>query len=738
VRVVVDVTRAKDLTTTGDVWHVRIELPGQVLEHKMARRRQAPYVAPLGENVPRPAEAHARYAAESEADDLKQLATKVIGRTASRDEIVLYGRHLFASLIGPAAWEKILEAETATVVELALRWNADEQELHTPVWEALHDGMRFLSAYDKRAVAITRIVADAPALELQPLGGAPRVLFAIGGELTDPKIRPGAEFMGLMRAVREEGSPMTPLVLERASLTRIADAVETFRPNAVHFICHGQSVAGAPTLLLQPDEAGTNEGRPRQATAEDVYTALVEKAAPPHIVVLSACETVTGESQVRTVGGETVTPFAVSLVKHGIPIVIGMSGRVSDTACRLFTRRFGAVLAEGKQLVAAAAHARRAAYLETDTPGTVDWLLPAVFLAPSVEHEYAPVNVEAGRTLRRRMKAYDLPWKPVFCGRNEFFAAYDELVDRDRDLKVLVAWWKPEGVGKDRLLRELAGRALADGHLPVLVAPARAQRPRSAQQLGAHVAVAIETAREAFGLDTGTPSAFLDLASGDVPGLTGTQPATRAGIYKELKKVLDGEGDALGGRAVAAAVGEDLAGLVRQARKEGAIAEDGLAFVLLGDVEEWDRGLDALFEEMLTPNGLGTSQLPAPVVMTWKDGVPSARSLEDEKLAAKGPKWKAFLELAPLADEDEILAYQWVLANAWPELNNPYAGSVWVVENPEGAWRDDYRRFIAGLPRKFSDDLFWVLASNWQGRGEIVEGDDEKLMVNYLNTQAGG
>ena len=56
-------------------------------------------------------------------------------------------------------------------------------------------------------------------------------------------------------------------------------------------------------------------------------------------------------------------PLAVQLVAGGLPIVIAMTGRVSDVGCRLFTRRLGEMLLkEGDGLIAATAEARRASF----------------------------------------------------------------------------------------------------------------------------------------------------------------------------------------------------------------------------------------------------------------------------------------------------------------------------------------------------------------------------------------
>ena len=71
-------------------------------------------------------------------------------------------------------------------------------------------------------------------------------------------------------------------------------------------------------------------------------------------------------------------------------------------------------------------------------------------------------------------------------------------------------------------------------------------------------------------------------------------------------------------------------------------------------------------------------------------------------------------------------------------LNDKNAKLVWVVDAPEGEWREDYRDYIKGLPSNFHNPLFWVLASKWERAGEFVVGDDEVLMQNYLKQQAGG
>src|SRR6266581_2000452 len=47
------------------------------------------------------------------------------------------------------------------------------------------------------------------------------------------------------------------------------------------------------------------------------------------------------ENRVRLGGANEMAPLAAQLIMGGVPVVIGMAGRVADMTCRLFIRQLG-------------------------------------------------------------------------------------------------------------------------------------------------------------------------------------------------------------------------------------------------------------------------------------------------------------------------------------------------------------------------------------------------------------
>lgn len=730
-----------DVEPREGAWGVSITLPDgtKMPKRAMARLPEAPFVGPADE-AESAGQPHAELVGESGRAARKELIQHIARRQVSDRDLRFYGRYLFDSLIGHGAWQRLCgSCQEGGTLEVALRWAAGEHDLHAPLWEAMHDGNRFLSAYGSCAIAITRVIADAGATAT-PITSAPRILFPVGADLADPAIRPGAEFMGVLRAVRSSGNPLIPFVLQQASLRSIAQAVVKFKPDAVHLICHGRLVGGEPRLILIPDDV-TAAVTEVPVSPEQVYAGLAGAGGRvPQITVLSACETGAGGIAERA-GSESATPFAVGLVRAGVPIVVAMSGRVADTACRLFSRRFAEALTNGEELVAAVANGRRAAYIETDTPTTIDWLLPAVFLSAEVEAGYAPVQADAGRLLRERLAEFGLaPSLPVFCGRHHFFDAYERLVDPNDGLSTVFAYWQePKGVGKDRLMSELAARALTDGHVPVIVKQADGW-PRTPTQAGVQFGIAIDDARKHLGLDSAT-SSFLELATA-VIGYPQSAPTSRATLRAALAEIkardeAQPEGVGIAG-GIADAVHEDLARLAADARAAGLLEPTATLFIVLADVDEWDKGRAMVLDELLGTTGLRIGGAKVPVAGTWKSSGAAGESLEEERRESQGQAWKMFIKLARFKDQEELLAYQWVLLHPRKaeDQNGSGSGKVWVVQEPDGRWVDQFREHIQGLPGNFVTPMFEVLAYWMTDIHEFALADDERVLHDYTTRQA--
>jgi hypothetical protein len=143
--------------------------------------------------------------------DPEDLADAVEGGQASDEQLARYGQALFEAAFGAPLWQRLLtQAAGQPYLELAIRGTAtdDDLALHALRWEALHDGTRPVAAQGSDCAAsgarvpvgIVRIIplspaagatarASAPAARWVPIARIPRVLFAIGSRLTDPRAR---------------------------------------------------------------------------------------------------------------------------------------------------------------------------------------------------------------------------------------------------------------------------------------------------------------------------------------------------------------------------------------------------------------------------------------------------------------------------------------------------------------------------------------------------------------------
>lgn len=355
----------------------------------------------------------------------------MIGRLADRNpdpgDVAAYGRWLFECLLAPA-WQAITELRVVTDlrgVELALQWPAGEADLHRLVWEAMHDGARPLVGSPGLLVAVTRLIPvpddgsenDPP----ETIARLPRVLFAAGSPFADPVVRPGAMFMGLLRAFEAE-SRCVPGAVQEVSIEELTETCSRFRPDVVHLVAHGAIREGGRGVLLLGKSPGVDADA-------DALAQAITAGSRPMAVVLSACET-------GTAGGPAgAAPLAAELVTKGkIPIVSAMAGEVSEQACRLYTRRFVTAVGDGESVVEASAKGRRAALLNAENRSDhLDWAMPTLFLASSLKPDFRPINPGPGRELMKIARGLRLRQDPVFIGRQEIFRIIDdELIPPDQ------------------------------------------------------------------------------------------------------------------------------------------------------------------------------------------------------------------------------------------------------------------------------------------------------------------
>ena len=607
-----------------------------------------------------------RDADEAGDNDAADLASRIDQGSATAQDLAAYGQLLFDAAFGEANWRELVELSAAEpYLELAIRGGARREDgadgaIQALHWEAIHDGDAFVATMGTQtqpghrlSVGIVRLVPATDglpeAVAFSAIDRIPRVLFAVGSRLTDPRVRPGAEFMGILRHLEREGGSIQPRVLESASLLSLGHELTRFKPDVLHLIGHGRWDPAARCVKLQLQAEGMAARADEYVTAEQVLGVLGESGHTPTVVVLSACQTAAlpggpGGDAAGTAGSINALPFAARLVAGGVPIAVAMAGDLADTACRVFTRALTHAIDQGMQLVRAVIVGRRAAFYNRDRPDlteSTDWMLPVLFLSERIPSETRLVDIDATAMIKERARILDLVREPVFCGRAEFITAFDRLIDASDPLNVLIAHAGDQGsYGGMRLLRELGARAVRSGRVPVLLGPCDEEPPTNRQELAGQFRDKLEEIRVNLGL-----------------------------ADREVRAVAVAADPQTKPRHLARAIRSDLDELERDLPESDLVRNSPHPRVVLlcHQVHRWLDALDDLLA-MLGPQGLGPGEHPLPVVMTGADSDERGSQLREARLEKyNGATWITFEPLGRFRSDDDdpedILAYQWWLLN---------------------------------------------------------------------------
>jgi hypothetical protein len=414
---------------------------------------------------------------QKDLDDRAELYREIMLQDAGPETVIEFGKYLFDTLLGNAAWNDVKARAGGESIELALLWSSRDWELARLPWEAMHDGTRFLATGGGgRPVAMSRLVAEGtsalPSLKIKL-----RVLFVVGARLNDAQVAASMEYLSLLRMLRPTEVCLPHHIVLEADLASLERAVEEFEPSIVHFIGHGTWDG----LEFRADWDRTQD-----------VTVPVEKfrralgTNPPAIVVLNACDTATGNPPPHAwlrpgIPGDT-TPLAARLVKAGIPIVIGMAGRVSEQACRLFTECFyrclvGELWVAGEQItdVSRAAAVGRSTAREKES--RAEWTYPTVWMDSRLQE--ASFSILDRPTLKERKK-FSRHDHNDFCDRFELLSRFglwlrgkgDVFAVVDKNTDEAPANGKPrEGMGPHYAVEVAAARAATLGWVPILVKP---------------------------------------------------------------------------------------------------------------------------------------------------------------------------------------------------------------------------------------------------------------------------
>jgi hypothetical protein len=465
----------------------------------------------------------------------------------------------------------------------------------------------------------------------------------------------------------------------------------------VHFICHGGFENARPYVQLHPEEV---TDAPPRVFADALLLLLQSGGTPPPVVVLNACATGTAEAAPSHVAA----PFAVDLVRGGVAVVVGMTGRVTDRACRLFSRSFYESLVDGKSFVQATAIGRRAGLVGGGDPASaVDWALPAIFMSESVD---AGVDLDdpSGLALREtRARAFaKMNNPPSFCGRIDCIEAYHDVADGrgvspPRVLAIDPNFTSPQ-YGKTRLLQELAAQACRDGDVPVLISfPPTSELPKNALDLSRHIIKAIIDTRRTFGLPALAPADFqLMRLAKRINEKADIQLADEV----EMELALQEGTPVASGRVVGAALRADLAALATAATPAtpaGVAPVRPRILVLIDEIHRLGAATKDLLEGMIDDFGFGTSAAPIPLVVAYSAqsgdniAMDAIRGFLTRGRGARHVRIGAFRQ--PVED---WIAYQQTLLDHKPPLVMKQDADESDIEN----FYQTLRQLTGGIPSK--------------------------------------
>ncbi|MGI5499056.1 CHAT domain-containing protein [Lentzea sp. CA-135723] len=664
--------------------------------------------------------------------DLEDLIRRIDGHKPYPDDIQRYGHWLFSCVLAPV-WDRILslpQVVEARGVELALTWAAKDTSLNQLVWEAMHDDAGTpLASHPDLLVATTRVVPVKGQSAPETITGTPRVLFAIGSSLTDDIIRPGAMFMGLLRRFDADGICVVKIV-ENVSDIELASVCEQFSPDVVHLVAHGDVVGGRGVVML----AG------KQKNADSLRKALITHRGRPLAVVLSACRS----GQAPNSSGDPVNAasLAAELVQAGIPIVSAMAGDVSEPACRFYTRHLVDALHEGMPIAAAAASGRRAALQDSCASTRIDWAMPSLFVASTVQRNFQPINPALSKTLVRLATQLDLRRPPVFIGRQKILNLLDRLFEEDERRRLGVIGAVREGelkrIGSTRLLREIGFQVLRRGHLPLLLGPfANDEHPphlRAALSLLYKRAIGFARLLE-------VPFRSLSIVSADsertAPDLTNLDRELSWQVAQDQLAAFSTGIEDLDVMRVASRLANDLAVFARVAgRHQKPFGPHSRPVVLADSIHSWGALGDVL--RLLhegNPNGLGSPAMTAPVVFTAAFGSAEGDGRQVRKFVEerRGDTTYQFPWLDRMSKLEASMGFQWILLNPW-QLDEPdelMAKVYAALPGVDPADLHDGFDVLDGIPTEVEGRLY-PLAHYMTRAKHMIANNDEVAWQRYV------
>ncbi|GIV93361.1 MAG: hypothetical protein KatS3mg056_2070 [Chloroflexus sp.] len=380
--------------------------------------------------------------------------------SSSSFDTVAYGRSLLAALGGPKVQElqeRLSRLPPAPHLDSMVAIQTDDAELAAIPWEFLHDGKEFLifRYLLVREVPATHAPPPPPTAQLWRLvvmGSDPLMeeQYDAQGKLCGLKPVPRLKVAWELDTLRDDlqqRQPPVPFRWQRIAPTRAAliDDLAASEPILFHFVGHGSVVNGTPMLCFD-NGAGKLDPQPASDLAEQLRGMVM-------LAFLNACRT-----------ADSVEPganLALTLVQHGIPVVVSNQYRVIDEAAAPVARTFYRFLAANMHPAQALYRARLQLKNHLrDQP--VQWAIPVIYLMQGYQWPQCPnppahplPPIEPPPPVLTALSAPDYQ-AGRFVGRErELYKLASMFVD---DQKKIVTIRGPGGIGKTALVAALAHR----------------------------------------------------------------------------------------------------------------------------------------------------------------------------------------------------------------------------------------------------------------------------------------
>lgn len=606
-------------------------------------------VPPKAEAVLWNGKPHAVLCDATKYEAIDSVYRRLLENNPKSGDVALFGDYLTAVLLGPNL--DILEA-FATPVDLRLVF--DDASLQRLPWEMMYGPQAIqslpntpLSARPNRSFAINREVPLAPGENARAIPQSEprmRVLFVAESKI-DNVLRPGAEFLGLLRHLRVPPNPqllgdfvnaqVKLRFLPEADIDQLKAECRNFQPSVLHFICHGQSdPAGGPSRIIlrkRPPGAAEGETKAHAVTADELVGELTEHGGwLPPVIVLNACYTASlPEQPARIEDGHL--PFAARMVQLGAAIAVGMAGEVADPACQMFTLRLYQALLTRVSVVEAASQARRTVL--TAWPAyqqSIEWSRPVLFIASGLDGTIDFGNAPGfDMTTAAERFRRDSTRPRMMCDRYDMMVAYDRLVGLTGNLgsdKLIVAFAVEDsgkGIGKTRLLEEFAVRSVVDGFVPCLIR-AEGEMPQNLLGFALALTEAINQTRKNFGLQTipETESQLIAFASLQPPPPQQERKRTMLRLRSMAKEL-----NTLSYELVLDAIRQDCASLAADLAAVTGLTHQPL--ILIDEFHRWVGTYDEVLRN-IDYTGLGTPDKPIPVVLNYVASTVEGQSIQQK------------------------------------------------------------------------------------------------------------